>query len=496
MNTFYKPIKPISLLDHQKSAVAWMNSIEAHSGYYGGILADNMGLGKTFSIMGLIGETEEVYRALPQLIIVPLAMVSTWVDTFTAYNFAVYSISSKTGSWVSRSVGAVPVYICHYHSLISKPWLFHRSWFRIVVDEAHNIRNYKSRLFSSLALLDSHFKWYVTATPIINGIKDLIAPLLWLGVIRSSRISLVELEDIYNSVVIREKLMLKRSVLDIPSLAPSMPTFTRVDKKVSMNFMESIVFMYLLEICNFSDRIRGVIMGDCEDIGDIKEVLGLLGDSSMESQEDCEDLEEDMEVSEESFVSISALKGLHFLKLLSIDYRMLPENIIQGAIQWFQERGGILSEGSMHPSKYSEVLEKIDNSKGSTIVFCQFNQEIINIKDFLSSSGILGGDIYVINGAVSEEERASILLEMKDRVSRGHKIVLLLQLKSGACGLNLQYFSSVVFLSLWWNRAIIDQAIGRVVRLGGSGCKSVVSFGGCVGYDLIIREVLRVKEIA
>ena len=44
--------------------------------------------------------------------------------------------------------------------------------------------------------------------------------------------------------------------------------------------------------------------------------------------------------------------------------------------------------------------------------------------------------------------------------------VLLLQLQSGGVGLNLQHFSKVIFMSPWWTAALMDQAIGRAVRIG------------------------------
>ena len=44
--------------------------------------------------------------------------------------------------------------------------------------------------------------------------------------------------------------------------------------------------------------------------------------------------------------------------------------------------------------------------------------------------------------------------------------VLLVQLQAGGVGLNLQHFDRVVFMGPWWTAAIMDQAIGRAVRIG------------------------------
>jgi SNF2 family DNA or RNA helicase len=45
--------------------------------------------------------------------------------------------------------------------------------------------------------------------------------------------------------------------------------------------------------------------------------------------------------------------------------------------------------------------------------------------------------------------------------------VLLLSIKAGGCGLNLQMAASVVvLLEPWWNGSTESQAIGRVLRMG------------------------------
>jgi len=44
--------------------------------------------------------------------------------------------------------------------------------------------------------------------------------------------------------------------------------------------------------------------------------------------------------------------------------------------------------------------------------------------------------------------------------------ILLIQIKAGGVGLNLQEFDRIIFSSPWWTQAAIDQGIGRAVRIG------------------------------
>ena len=48
----------------------------------------------------------------------------------------------------------------------------------------------------------------------------------------------------------------------------------------------------------------------------------------------------------------------------------------------------------------------------------------------------------------------------------GPGTVIILQLQAGGVGINLQTFDRVVFLTPWWNAAMVDQAVGRAVRMG------------------------------
>ena len=48
--------------------------------------------------------------------------------------------------------------------------------------------------------------------------------------------------------------------------------------------------------------------------------------------------------------------------------------------------------------------------------------------------------------------------------------VLILQIKSGCEGLNLQDYNQVYFVSPHWNPAVEDQAIARAYRIGQKTC--------------------------
>jgi len=74
----------------------------------------------------------------------------------------------------------------------------------------------------------------------------------------------------------------------------------------------------------------------------------------------------------------------------------------------------------------------------------------------------LGEGVEVYHGGMNEKERRLALKRAKEPACR----VLLMQINCGGCGLNLQEFDRVVFMSPWWTSALMDQAIARAVRMG------------------------------
>lgn len=471
-----KPIKNVSLLAHQKEAVAWMHARESVSEYgiRGGILSDHMGLGKTFSIMGCI---HYGVSGSNNLIIVPLAMVGTWVNTFKEYNFSVYSLD-KNKKFVRHSYGANAVYIMHYNAVVKLSWeLRSVDWTRIIIDEAHTIRNAKSLVFQHLMAFKAAYKWIVTATPLINSIKDLVNLFRWLGYVHAG--GLLKFIELYKSELM-EKFVLRRTIKDIPALEGNIAEANVREVVVSLNDIEEDLYESI--ISSAAPSLLALLSEEKEDDEDSE-------DDDSESEEDAENIEKSLvEESEEDSsgqdkVYDSSLELIHSLHYLSISPSLLTPYIDY--------------TDSSKLMKMVEIMEDFRNDNKSTIVFCQFRKEIELAKTVLVDCGVCAAkNIFVLDGSLSSMEREKVLVDMKQRVEDGEFVVLLLQLKSGACGLNLQYFGAVVFINKWWNQPIIDQAIGRVVRIGSTGVKDVVFLVGERGYDVLVNNVLQRKAVA
>ena len=86
------------------------------------------------------------------------------------------------------------------------------------------------------------------------------------------------------------------------------------------------------------------------------------------------------------------------------------------------------------------------------------------LKEFLEKIPSVGL-VQLYHGGITDKAKEAVIEATKTAPEDKHQI-LLLQLQSGGVGLNLQHFTKIIFMSPWWTSALMDQAIGRAVRIG------------------------------
>ncbi|KAJ9628043.1 hypothetical protein H2203_003265 [Taxawa tesnikishii (nom. ined.)] len=166
----------------------------------GGILADEMGLGKTIMMLTNIvnGRPPPTAKVKTTLIVAAPALIEQWSQEIGTH-CVVEPPSGKAGidsymTWNSKIKSGNPEKLLMSQDIVLTTWyelnkkkdewwakhyeenkgILHRvPWFRVVLDEAHQIKNHRSRAsLSSRALNGKHF-WAITGTPILNSVKEM-----------------------------------------------------------------------------------------------------------------------------------------------------------------------------------------------------------------------------------------------------------------------------------------------------------------------------------
>jgi SNF2 family DNA or RNA helicase len=138
----------------------------------------------------------------------------------------------------------------------------------------------------------------------------------------------------------------------------------------------------------------------------------------------------------------------------------------------------------IYSSRFRAVMEKLNEHKSERcIVFSGFRATLDMLMPFaktLEDADKQDRIILTISSAMTVEERQDTLKKFAS-ISNA---VLMITYDIGAEGLNLQCASVVMLMDLWWNSAKLQQAIGRIYRLGQLASKvSVYMFVSNTGLE-------------
>lgn len=167
--------KNIKVQTHQIYGVLWCirKERDSYQSNYrcGGILADDMGMGKTIQMIATIS----LHFKKKTLILLPPILIQQWYSEILkllGHSSLVYHGKGKTDK---KNIKNAIVVITSYDTFLRSPELLDISWNRTICDEAHRLRNPKTKMYKCIQELHTDILWCITGTPIHNKIRDIMS---------------------------------------------------------------------------------------------------------------------------------------------------------------------------------------------------------------------------------------------------------------------------------------------------------------------------------
>ena len=404
------------LRQYQTEGFRWLQFL--YRNQCGGILADDMGLGKSIQgIAHLLALKEQ--HASPSLLVVPTSLVPNWIAEIERFapSLRVLTMHGPQRERLLAQVDNADVVITTYALLTRDPFFQEREWNVCILDEAQAIKNPLAKVSRAARKLKSTQRLCLTGTPMENHLGE-----LW------SLFDFVMPHALYDQ---RRFAKLFRTPIEQERSSERRDELARRIRPFVLRRTKAGVAMELPQKTEIVERVE--LAGDQRDLyesvrlavnDDVRREIARLGIARSR---------------------IAVLDALLKLRQVCCDPRLvsLPSarRVKSSAkLEWL-----------------IDTLQQLADEDRKTLVFSQFTSMIDLIKPELEKAGI--AYVELVGSTV---DRATPVR----RFQAGEVPVFLISLRAGGTGLNLTAADTVIHYDPWWNPAVERQATDRAHRIG------------------------------
>ncbi|XP_052207251.1 switch 2 [Diospyros lotus] len=184
------------LLEHQRAGVKFLYNLYKNN--HGGVLGDDMGLGKTIqtiaflaAVFGKDGDPgdcnsltgNQFGKKGPVLIICPTSVIHNWESEFSkwaTFSVAIYHGSNRDLTLEKLAAHGTEILITSFDTYrIHGNILSEVEWEIVIVDEAHRLKNEKSKLYTACLQIKTRKRYGLTGTIMQNKIMELFNLFDW-----------------------------------------------------------------------------------------------------------------------------------------------------------------------------------------------------------------------------------------------------------------------------------------------------------------------------
>ncbi|MDX1653822.1 MAG: DEAD/DEAH box helicase [Candidatus Competibacteraceae bacterium] len=411
-----------SLRHYQRRGLAWLAFLEGLG--LNGCLADDMGLGKTIQVLARL--LQPGARQGPTLLIAPTSVMGNWQRE------------------AARFAPDLKVTVHHGQNRLSEPRAFRQSyeaqdlvitsfalarldaklfarvpWWRVVVDEAQNIKNPKAAQTRAILKLETHHRLALTGTPVENRLLD-----LW------------SIFQFLNPGYLGSQAQFRRR-FEKP--------VQRDDDRSQARMLRRLVQPFILRRLK-SDR---TIIQELPDKLENRQYCHLTREQSSLYQAVVDEVEREIEQSEGM-----ARRGLILATLMRL------KQICNHPAQFLADASPFEARRSHKLERLLAMTEEVIEEGESLLVFTQFTE----VGDALERLFRPRVRTFWLHGATPQARRERMIAAFQD--PEGLPAVFILSLKAGGTGITLTRANHVFHFDRWWNPAVEEQATDRAYRIG------------------------------
>ncbi|XP_054831071.1 transcription termination factor 2 [Eublepharis macularius] len=539
----------ISLLLHQKQALAWLLWRE-NQAPCGGILADDMGLGKTLTMIALVLTQKQLQKEIVKekkleicmsrqdssvifstgtLIVCPASLIHHWKREIERHvNSGKLRVCLYHGSHRSKNTTVLSGYdiVITTYSILGKEIPTHKeeaevaakdqvvqdksllfspllwiNWARIILDEAHNIKNPKVQASIAACKLRASARWAVTGTPIQNNLLDMYSLLRFLRCSPFDEFKVWKSQVDNNTrkggerlAILTRSLLLRRTKDQLDSSGKplvSLPQRLTQLHRLKLSGDEQSVYEVLFKqsrstLQSYLKRQEAQATGhsgsnpfekasqqfqvgqqnsmgktDTPPVSTAVHILSLL----LRLRQCCCHLSLlkvalDQANLDSEGISLSLEEQLSAMTLSEPDSSD-PRSMVYLAGTPFSVD---LFEVTRQSSKLSYLLEELKTIQGhsqKSVIVSQWTSMLKVVAVHLEKLNL---KYATVDGSVNPKQRMDVVEEFNNN-PKGPQ-VMLISLLAGGVGLNLVGGNHLFLLDMHWNPALEDQACDRIYRVG------------------------------
>ncbi|WP_110111301.1 SNF2-related protein [Bacillus sp. CGMCC 1.16541] len=386
------------------------------------ILADEVGLGKTIEA-GLVLK-EYMIRGLVKkvLILVPASLVSQWTIELNQ-KFYIPAVAQKK-SYVWEQCDVVVSSIDTAKRPPHRDIVLEQDYDLIIIDEAHKLKNNKTKNYEFVQNLKKKFCLLLTATPVQNRIEEIF-----------NLVSLLKPGHLGNKAIFEEIFSAKKRTLQNDEKLRELISKVMIRNRrgdTGIEWTKRVVQTVPIEFSTAERELYESItsfkkhgMGSASAFS----ILTLQREACSSREAVYMTLKNMMERQEEGS---------------SIPNTMI--NPLMNKIEQVKQN-----------AKAEKVLELIQNINDKVIIFTEYRATQLYLQWFLKQHGI-----------TSVPFRGGFKRGKKDWMKQlfEHHAQVFIATEAGGEGINLQFCHHIINYDLPWNPMRLEQRIGRVHRLG------------------------------